>query len=808
MSGANNRTSAIFGSGKQRWVALAHRQPLLLLATAGSAGILSAALFGRWSVTAWLALLLAWFLSISFAPRRIRWCCTAAVFLPFMALRYLHDQVGFENASILAVAGPLDQPSVMEGIVDAPVTLRRHPLADQLARRGGSPWQSQLELSVRRFRFGQDFQPLDGRVLVVCDGKLDQLRPGDCVRVFGSLRQFAPPSNPGQRDLRQVYRRRRLHARVDVDTADQIQLLESGFQHRWRPVASIAAVSRDVLLNHTSESSGPLAVALVIGQRDFVDHHTRDLLLVTGTAHLLSVSGMHLAIVVVLAGWLATMMRISPASKIAWVIAICLLYTAITGARPPVVRAAVLVCTLMASMWIRRPIQPFNTLALAALLLTLYNPTEVFSVGMQLSFLAVMTLLTCGRRDQHGWSSVEQTLAREQRLQSLIDQSYPWPRRGWRYARHTVGQMIWFSLCVTAVSTPLIWHQFHVVSPVSVVTNVVLAPLLFVALGSGVATVIGGWLADPLAIVPGAICDLSLRAMRAVIQFAADVPCGHFWLPSPPTWMVVLFYAVLALSFGWQGRKLSTVLRRGWIAAWMSLAWWVSVQPAALPERTIEATFVDVGHGTSVVLRFDQNNVWLYDCGRLGNDLGSSRDIDATLWSLGVRRLQGIILSHADADHYNALPGVLRRFDVQQIVTPPGMLDESEGALAAARQAIKQWGVPVVELARGDRLKIGRTQVDVLHPPPQRVPGNDNANSLVLLVHHGKKTLLLPGDLEPPGTIALTDQRRPRPGGAAMAPHHGSISTDSQSVLQWARPDQIIVSGGLRAARPEVQQVL
>ena len=149
--------------------------------------------------------------------------------------------------------------------------------------------------------------------------------------------------------------------------------------------------------------------------------------------------------------------------------------------------------------------------------------------------------------------------------------------------------------------------------------------------------------------------------MRFIIETAASVPGGHYWLPAPPIGMVVVFYAVLAISLGlppsWGSR-----IRYAWIGVWSLAAYLTATSPAPLPEGTVEATFVDVGHGTSVVIRLGREEVWLYDCGRLGNEAGSSRDIDATLWSLGLTRLDGIILSHADADHYNGLPGLLRRF--------------------------------------------------------------------------------------------------------------------------------------------------
>jgi competence protein ComEC len=338
--------------------------------------------------------------------------------------------------------------------------------------------------------------------------------------------------------------------------------------------------------------------------------------------------------------------------------------------------------------------------------------------------------------------------------------------------------------------------------------NVVLGPLMFVALAAGVATVIAGWIANPLAVLPGMLCEAVLQAMRGVIEFAAAVPYGHHWLPAPPTAGVMVFYAVLAASLWWRRGIAVFCFRLVWIIGWILIAHWICTQPAALPQDTIEATFVDVGHGTSVVLRFGRDDVWLYDCGRLGNDTGSSRDIDAALWSLGVCRLQGIFLSHADADHYNALPGLLRRFTAAQIITPPGMLQKREGTLAAARQAIQRAGVPLRELCRGDQIVTPRSKLNVRHPPGQRLPGSDNANSLVLQIDHAGKTLLLPGDLEPPGTQMLINQPRPPAGGVLMAPHHGSVAKESRAVLQWSRPRETVVSGGRRAMRMEVEEML
>jgi competence protein ComEC len=789
---------------------LVHRQPLLLFVGAAATGIVVDSVVNL-SASVWslLTISLIGLFAVLHIRRSAKPVATAVIVLMIMPMSALWHQVRrqhYDSASIRQFIGDDAQPTILVGVVDRPVVLRRHPLAGQSWRRDQSPWQSQLEVRLEQIRRGLDWQGVDGRVLVMVDGRRDELRPGDSVRVYGSIQRFLGPANPGAQDFREIYRRRNIHARVHVDSIDQIEALG---QPSWRPgrwIATIARAGRERLMMYTGTETGPLAIALVIGQREFVGPELRDRLLVTGTVHLLSVSGLHLAIIVVLAHWAATLGRFPPSTKFIWIFGICLLYTAVTGARPPVVRAAVLVTTFMVAYLVKRPSQPINTLSLAALIILAWNPTLIFGIGVQLSFLAVATLLLCRQGTQSESVALSMAVKQEDKLQALAEKSRSKATYYARYVVAGIGRAIWYSGCVTAISMPLVWYQFHVVSPISVVTNVVLSPILFVALASGVATVVFGAIA-PLGWIFGTICDWTITAMAWVIDVAASIPLGHHWLPSPSSLWVVMFYVVMLFTLYLARGKTASNLRYGWIAVWAVVAFVSATTKEPLEEGSIEATFVDVGHGTSVVLR-SGDQVWLYDCGRLGNDTGRSRDIDATLWSMGVTELDGIYLSHADTDHFNALPGVLQRFDVNQVVTPPGMLQDPEPAVVQVRQVIRRSNVPVREISDGRIERFGSHSGSVLHPPTERVKGTDNANSLVLLIDSGGTSLILPGDLEPPGTAALIEHPRPPPGGVLMAPHHGSLRMDAASVLQWARPRETIVSGGRRAKRPEVHEML
>ena len=184
-----------------------------------------------------------------------------------------------------------------------------------------------------------------------------------------------------------------------------------------------------------------------------------DLLLVTGTAHLLSVSGMHLAILVLLANFLAMLLRLPVRTKIICILLFCLFYTFLTGARPPVIRAAVLIGVLLVSVWLRRMNQPINTLSVAALILILINPGNVLNVGVQLSFLAVTTLVLCARKVALGPACVTND-DQDKILDELIDTGRIRLLVFAEQLGRKIWQLLWFSCCVTSICMPLVWYQF------------------------------------------------------------------------------------------------------------------------------------------------------------------------------------------------------------------------------------------------------------------------------------------------------------------------------------------------------------
>jgi competence protein ComEC len=225
---------------------------------------------------------------------------------------------------------------------------------------------------------------------------------------------------------------------------------------------------------------------------------------------------------------------------------------------------------------------------------------------------------------------------------------------------------------------------------------------------------------------------------------------------------------------------------------------------AATGHRQLDCTFVSVGHGSAVVMRLPGGQTLLYDAGCMGSPVFGERAISAVLWSQGIRHLDAVVLSHADADHYNALPGVLKKFSAGIVYVTPLMFDRQAAALTALAESIAAAGVPLEVIASGDRLHAADDcSIEVLHPPRKGVVGSDNANSIVLAIEFQGRRLLLTGDLESPGLDNVLAEQ-PYDCDVLMAPHHGSRFSDPPGMARWSTPEWVVISGSRADWQPGV----
>jgi competence protein ComEC len=334
--------------------------------------------------------------------------------------------------------------------------------------------------------------------------------------------------------------------------------------------------------------------------------------------------------------------------------------------------------------------------------------------------------------------------------------------------------------------------------------------LALVALWAGFLLLLAGWFVPPLAAVFGPVCDGALDWLERVVRWAEGVPGGHFWSPGPALWWVLGLYAGFLAVMVW-GRPL---IRPRWqvamLSAWIVLGIVPPLARAATRGEALRASFIAMGHGECILLEMPGGETLLYDAGSLGSPDYATEAVAGYLWDRGILRLDGIVLSHADVDHYNAVPGLLERFHVAAVYVSPLMFDRfgASGPIdgpTELRRAIDKAGVPIREIWAGDRLRTSAgVTIDVLHPPREGVIASDNANSVVLAVEYAGRRILLPGDLESPGLEEVTAEL-PYDCDVLLAPHHGSRRSDPPGFAAWCSPEIVVISGGV-GADPLVRQ--
>lgn len=612
---------------------------------------------------------------------------------------------------------------------------------------------------------------------------LDGIHAGDLVEVVGTYFPPRPPANPGERDYAAVLRDQRIRGEVRVaDTTMAVTLLEAAADVPLALLARIRGWATKVISDSLLPPEAAVARALLLGDTAAMEREEWDGYIRTGVVHALAISGQHL---VVLAGFAWVTLRFAGVRRVrgAWLVMLLIVgYTVLTGMRPSGVRAAVMVSALCGGLILRRPVLPANAFALGWLMVILFRPTDPFTLGCQLSFLSVFVLIwLVGRSFRPGPRSPFDELLEESRSQLVLML---------REIARLILLMYAVSLVLAVANAPLLAADQHLVSPIGIVIGPPVIVLTSAALLSGFLMLITVPL-EPLHQVLARLTELTLAATGRLVHWAETIPGGWFYTAGPPVGWMLGFYvlgAVLILV-GPQGRPRMLWALLGWIVIGLLLP------TVSMTERETRLTFLAVGKGGCTVIETADGRCLLYDAGTTNGAAAVRRVIAPYLWHRGIRRIDEILLSHADADHFNGLPAILDRFAVGQVTMTPSFAEKPTAEVASALLALEQHAIPCRLAVAGDRFRAGDVELEVLHPPPVGPSGTENERSLVIALRHREVTILLTGDLEKSGTQYLLE-RSAIPADVLMAPHHGSRAALPPALLRWTRPRLVVVSRG------------
>src|SRR5213595_496887 len=486
---------------------------------------------------------------------------------------------------------------------------------------------------------------------------------GDELKFSGTAEPIPPPRNPGEFDMRSYLARRDVRRMLFVRYPEDGTLIRHG---GGNPIMRAAQKSRAWMQNalcrglkDAPEVQNFLS-GIVLGLRHQTPEDIEEPFQQTGTLHLFAVAGLHVGIVAALLWMVATVARLSRKSAAALIIPLLLFYAAVTGLHVSSMRAAVMSSILLGGFFFERKVFVLNSLAAAAFFLLCWNTNELFSTGFQLSFSVVGAIILFAdplfgvlRR----WGAPDPFLPRSllRGPRHLLQSGFEWLCRG-----GSVSLAAWLG------SLPFVLWYFHIVTPISLLANLVVVPIAFFILAIALLSL----LLTPLLVWPAVIFNNAnwflAQVVIAIVHLLAQVPGGHFYVERPH----------------WPQNDIAKI------------------------------TVLDLGAGAAVHLR-TRSGDWLFDC---GSDRTYQRVVREYLHAAGVNRLDGLLLTHGDSLHIGGATELLHDFPGVRLIDNPA--PDRSAVHQRLQRLFQQREIKPNNLVAGDSFRLsGEVTGHVLFPP-------------------------------------------------------------------------------------------
>ena len=516
---------------------------------------------------------------------------------------------------------------------------------------------------------------------------------GDRVRLFGTAERVGEPRNPGEFDMRSYLARQDVQRELIVRYPENGSILSHAGGNLIFQAARKSRIWMQAVLSRNLADSPDVTASIngmVLGLRHQTPEDIEEPFQQTGTLHLFAVAGLHVGIVARLLWIVATVARLPRKLATALIIPALLFYSAVTGLHTSSVRAAVMSAVLLTGFLVERKVFALNTLAAAATLILCWNTNELFSAGFQLSFSVVAAIVILAeptfrflRRCFAPDPFLPRNLLGARRR--IVGHSLSWVARA-----GSVSFAAWIG------SLPLMLWYYYLVTPISLLANLVVVPIAFFVLAGGLLSLVTAPVSTWLSGVFNNANWFLTKIILGAVHVFAQIPGGHSYVEHPH----------------WRDREM------------------------------MEINILDLKSGGAIHIRTTESE-WLFDTGSLRN---YDRVVRPYLRSRGVNRLDGLVLTHGDGSHIGGASGALLEFH------PRHLFDTATPDRSPIHRRL------IAELTRnresrnlcaaGDEFNLSREVRARILFPPRGFAGEkaDDQTLVIQLVVAGKQLALIMSD--------------------------------------------------------------
>ncbi|WP_457577215.1 DNA internalization-related competence protein ComEC/Rec2 [Desulfomarina sp.] len=653
-----------------------------------------------------------------------------------------------------------------------------------------------ISLHSLQFQNQRFFTPASGRILLRLSGKWPQgILPGDSLVIRAELKRPQGYLSPGSFNYSRYLARKNIWITGKIRTPLFVRKLAN----KKKAVEIIKYFPEQLRQNIAEKITRTIAPnlaglyrAILLGDRSGVDNSLQEQFKAAGVMHVLAISGIHMGILGVLLfflfhhamKWSETLLLKFRIKKTAALLSlpILVLYSLITGLNAPVIRAVIMSLIVLAALCIDRQKSSPELLCGAALAILVFSPLQLFTASFQLSFAAVaaiLFILPCLRKIV---SSARET----EHSRSFMAKAGAW-----------LGSALLVSLVAVLATAPISLYYFNRISLVGPVANLVIEPLICLwSLLFGFLSLPFLFILPPLGEVLLQTGSNGLAAAIQCVQFFAALPFSDVYLPTPPVPLILSYYLSLYMFFICRKTRMNNIIPASALICTLLFYLVPSLFDIRPTGKKFSISFLDVGQGSAAFLTLPSGY-------RLLIDGGGSSYLSATvgrkviapyLWQKGISRIDAIIVTHPDADHYNGLPFIVEHFSpsVIWVNTHSGHDPFFEHFLQKARMRMIETRVA----KKGEFLEQTRKVKCIANTTSWPGSRKGENNGLIIRAAGENFSVLFPGDIEKKTEYSLLKRRFPLHSDILLSPHHGSATSNSEQFLRKISPRIMVVSAG------------
>lgn len=634
--------------------------------------------------------------------------------------------------------------------------------------------------------------------------KIPNVKIGNIIKVRGKLRQFEEAANKGNFDSRKYYLSLGFYGKIEAGTIEVINSDYSGirqglYELRMEIIERLEKLCSDNngIFSIINNKNGIIG-AIILGDKTDLDSDIKELYSVSGIAHILAISGLHISFIG-MAIYRLLRRRFRFLFSAAVSIPVVLSFGIMSGFGISTIRAIIMFILKIIGEVLGRKYDAITAISLAGLVLLVQNPFVVCNSGFQMSFGAIIAIVLI-------LPIVEEILNTDNKIIKVISANFT----------------------ISLVMNPILAWNYYELPTFSFLLNIVVVPLMSVVIVSSIAGIFCSCIMfgfGKVVIFPG--CGI-LELYTFLCNIINKSSVASIVVGQPKVTIIIVYYAILlVVLFGLKNirtkytraekerniikketglvlekkakkeRRIkgqNVKLRLACIVGFLLLNCLIYY----IPNQGFYITFINVGQGDGILIHGDNGTKVMVDGGSTSEKQVAKNCIVPYLKAEGIGTIDYSIITHTDKDHISGILEILEnnnsnRIRIKNLVMPDiNMKDDTYNELIEKAKLKK---INVLYIKKGDTLSLGKTKIKCIYPETTTTASDKNDYCTVLSVKNKTSKILLTGDISKKIEEKIKDDIEENYTVLKVA-HHGSNYSSSEKFLKKVNPKYSIISVG------------